>query len=424
MSQPETASTATVDDLPPISWRRNLYALWIAQTLAIIGFTLRDAYLPFFIKDLGSGTTESAVLWSGLVQAGGAGVMTIAAPLWGIFADRKGRKPMVLRAMFAATLTVGLMGLATQPWHLVALRMFEGAFTGTVAASTALVAASVPKDRLGYSLGLLQTAVFSGASLGPFFGGMLADQIGYRATFGVSAGVLASAGIIVAIFVQERFVPAPRGAERGMDAVRASKTWLVTPVMMMMVTVLFIVRFAQMGVRPSLPLYIESLAHTSEARAASLAGLALGLLGVTSAISSVVLGRRGDRIGHRRILFFSVLGAGLIYLPMAFVNAPWQLIVLQGMFGVFAGGMIPAANAIVASVTPPERRGAIFGVTAAAMSLGGFFGPLAIATVTAAFGFPVTYILVGIPMIILAAVLLRFGRNVGDPSDEAMPAAA
>jgi MFS transporter, DHA1 family, multidrug resistance protein len=121
--------------------------------------------MPFYIKELGASSTDQAVLWSGLVLAGGAGVMAVVAPIWGLLADRHGRKPMVLRAMFAATVTVGLMGLATEPWQLVALRMVEGAFTGTVAASTALVASSAPKERLRFAIG-------------PFLGGISADLVG------------------------------------------------------------------------------------------------------------------------------------------------------------------------------------------------------------------------------------------------------
>src|SRR5215211_5546516 len=253
-----------VDNDRPISWRRNLYALWVAQTLAIVGFGLRDAFLPFYLKQLGTLDTEQAALWSGLVAAGGAGVMAFSAPLWGMLSDRRGRKPMVLRAMVAAMLTVGLMGIATEPWHLLGLRLIEGAFTGTVTASTALVAASAPKDKLGYSLGLISMAVFSGASLGPFLGGILADVIGYRATFAVSAVMLGSAAVIVYFFVREKFVPpkpSPRGAERGLAALRASSAWLLAPMLVTMISVLFIVRLAQMGVRPIMPLYVEQLGH-------------------------------------------------------------------------------------------------------------------------------------------------------------------
>jgi len=319
-------------------------------------------------------------------------------------------------------MTVGLMGMATEPWHLLGLRLVEGAFTGTVTASTALVAASAPKDRLGYSLGLISMAVFSGASLGPFLGGILADQIGYRATFGVSAACLGGAGVIVLIFVRERFTPpvrAPRGAKRGLAALRASTAWLMTPMLLTMIAVLFVVRLAQMGVRPIMPLYVEDLGHLDDKHAASLAGLAFGLLGLTSAFSSIYLGRRGDRVGHRKILLGCTLASGLIYLPMAIVRAPWQLVVLQGFFGVAAGGLIPAANALVANETPGERRGLIYGITTSASSLGGFVGPLAGAAIAASLGFPATFVTTAALLLLLsAAIAYVFGgrSSVGVPS--------
>ena len=41
-----------------ISWRRNLYALWAAQLLAIVGFSMRTPFLPFFLGDLGIDSIE------------------------------------------------------------------------------------------------------------------------------------------------------------------------------------------------------------------------------------------------------------------------------------------------------------------------------------------------------------------------------
>jgi len=102
--------TAPNADSRPISWRRNLYALWVAQSLAIIGFSLRDSYLPFYLKDLGDLSQDEAALWSGLVQAGGAGVMTIAAPLaMLLFLNTRGW------LQIAVLLLVGLTLLATTP---------------------------------------------------------------------------------------------------------------------------------------------------------------------------------------------------------------------------------------------------------------------------------------------------------------------
>ncbi|MEZ4500565.1 MAG: MFS transporter [Thermomicrobiales bacterium] len=400
------------DQLPPISWKRNLYALWVAQLLAIVGFTLRDSFLPFFLKDLTGDDIAHTTLWSGLVLSGGAGVMIFAQPVWGIVADRKGRRPMVMRAMFAAMITVFLTGLAQAPWQILGLRMIEGAFTGTVAACTALVATSAPREKLGYALGMIQTAVFAGASFGPFIGGMLAAHLGFRPTFFIAAGFLGIGGLIVLFAVQERFTPAPKGELRGFAALKASREWLLASTMVVLMVVLFVSRFAQQASRPITPLFIADLGDLSDARAASITGLAYGLLGVTSAISSILLGQRSDRIGHQRVLVVSTLVSGLVFLPMALIAAPWQMVVLQALFGIGAGGLIPAANAMIANRTPPERRGSIFGVTASIGSLGSFLGPLAGSAIAAWVGFPATFLFTGFILLGLAGYLVReFARQ-------------
>ncbi|MBA3642887.1 MAG: MFS transporter [Chloroflexia bacterium] len=395
----------------PIPWRRNLYAVGAAQLLAIIGFSLRAPFLPFYLGDLGVASSESQALWSGLINAAGAGVMAISAPFWGIIADRRGRRPMLLRAMIASTFTIGLMGFATQPWHLLALRLVEGLLSGTVTASTTLVAATTPRPRLGYALGMVQTAVFAGSSLGPLFGGLLADSIGPRATFGVASGCLGTAALLVLFLVRERFVPpkpqpaAQPGDRRRWAGWQAAVGFPLGQQLLLLVLVLFVVRLASMAVQPIVPLFVRELApNTTDL--SSLSGLVLGVLGLTSALSAVYLGRLGDRRGHRRVLFASVIAAGIFYLPMAFVAHPWQLIALQALFGVAAGGLIPSANTLVANLTPPERRGAIYGLTAAAAAMGGFIGPLAGAAIAAGFGFRAPFF--GVAMLLLAlAVAVR-----------------
>ena len=392
----------------PINWRRNLYAIFLAQALAIIAFSLRAPFLPFFLDDLGLQSTDDQALWSGMINAFGAGTMAITAPLWGVIADRYGRKPMLMRAQFAAFITIGLMGLATEPWHLLGLRMVEGMFTGTVTAATALVATSTPKERLGFGLGLIQTAVFSGSAFGPLVGGLLADSIGYRATFGVASGMMLSGGLVTLFLVRERFTPVTRqpGAKRG-------RNWsmLVAPVLLGLTLTMVIVRFASSAVQPIMPLFVEQLADGVTSDASSLAGVTLGVLGVTSAISSVYLGRQGDKRGHRPILIWCLLGSGLVYLPMALAQHPWHLIALQGAFGFFAGGTIPAANALLANAITPERRGMLFGLMASATSIGGFIGPLAGAGLAASLGFRATFVACGLLMIGAVAVLLWTERR-------------
>lgn len=401
-----------------ISWKRNLYAITIAQAIAIIAFSLREPILPFFLKDLGADTTEAATRWNGLVASVGGFTMAFTAPIWGIIGDRHGRKPMLLRSMIAASITIFLMGFATAPWHIVMLRLIEGAFTGTVTASTALVATSAPKERLGYNLGMVQTAVFAGAAFGPAMGGIAAEQIGYRPVFYLASVMMVLATIVVIFFVQEIFTK-PLPMPKSDKSRRENWSWMLTGIMISMLTTLFALRFVGQGIRPVMPLYLQDLGGFSNDRAAALSGWMFAVLGVTSACSAVILGKRGDRVGHRNTLIVCVLGAGLLYFPMALATHPWQLIVLQGLFGIAAGGMIPAANAIIANATPPEHRGFTFGLTNTAGSIGAAFGPLVLSSMIApTFGFPTAFLTVGVLMAMLAGWLWW---NTGRISDLAAP---
>ena len=146
--------------------------------------------------------------------------------------------------------------------------------------------------------------------------------------------------------------------------------------MLAMLSVLFVLRTASSSIQPIMPLFVKQLAGADQGSVATLAGLTLGVAGFTSALASVGLGRLADRIGQRPVLIVAALGVGLLYLPQAAAQSTTQLIVLQALFGVAAGGVLPSANTIVANLTPVERRGAVYGFTAAAASVGGFVGPL------------------------------------------------
>lgn len=402
------------------SWKRNLYGIWVAQLLVIMGFSMRAPFLPQFLNELGVTTSEGQAFWSGLFMSFGAGVMAITSPIWGAVADRYGRKPMLVRAQFAAFITIGLSSFVTAPGQLLGLRLVEGAMTGTVAAATALIAVSMPRERLGYGLGMVQTAVFSGSALGPLLGGFIADAIGYRATFQVSGLMACAAGLITVFVVQEQFVRPEKIAEDSGDAEARDSIWklLLGPTLFALTMSMLLVRFASSAVQPITPIFVAEISG-SASNVNTLSGITLGILGVTSAISSVYLGKLGDRRGHFAILLFCTIGAGLVYLPMAASQHPWHLIGLQAVFGLFAGGLIPAANALIARVTAESKRGVVFGFMNTAGSIGGFAGPLAGAALAGFFGIRATFVLTGIVLLLLALTL--WIANIRRPMDSARP---
>jgi DHA1 family multidrug resistance protein-like MFS transporter len=408
MTTPPSAHRPTDPDQGQPGWNITLYAVWAGQLLALIGFSSRVPFLPFFLGDLGVPDVAGQTLWSGVINAAGAAAMAITAPFWGILADRYGRKPMLMRGLFGGAVIVALMGFATAPWQLVTLRVAEGCLTGTVAAATALVATSAPKHRLGYALGMVQTAVFAGAAGGPLIGGFLYDLIGPRATFWMAGGMLFTGGVIVTLFARERFTPIPRQPKSDLgrwQRFQTSGAFLFSAAMLTMLAAIFVIRMIAMAMQPILPLFVAELAPDNP-NVASVAGIVLGAAGLTSALAAAWLGRLGDRTGHRRILAISLLAAGLFYLPMAVVRDPWQLAALQALLGVAAGGLIPSANALIAHLTPATRRGAIFGLTAALGGVGGFIGPLLGALLATTFGFRATFVAAGLLLLALAGMVI------------------
>src|SRR5262249_42029455 len=140
------------------------------------------------------------------------------------------------------------------------------------------------------------------------------------------------------------------------------------------VGMLFAVRLTTGAVTPVLPLFVESLAGPV-APLGALTGVTFGVSGIGSAVAALSRGRAADRLGHRRVLLAAGQAMGVLFVPLALVRTPWQLIACYGLLGVAAGGIVPSVQAVVADLTPIERRGVIFGVTSAVASAGGFVGP-------------------------------------------------
>jgi DHA1 family multidrug resistance protein-like MFS transporter len=195
-------------------WRRNLYAVAIAQFIALGGGNLVFPFMPFYVRDLGVTDEGQVALWSGLLGTATGAMLFVFSPIWGSLADRVGRKPILLRAYVGAMVTMTLQGLVQDVWQLALLRALQGVFVGTIPAATALVAAGTPRERIAYALGLLQMALFSSQFAGPLAGGVLAASIGIRPTFLATGGFYLVSFLLVLTVVEERF-QRPTAEERG-----------------------------------------------------------------------------------------------------------------------------------------------------------------------------------------------------------------
>lgn len=381
------------------NWRRNLIVAWISQLLSILAFSSVFSFLPFYLQDLGVTDPDQIKLWTGWITTGGAVSMAIFAPIWGSLADRRGRKIMVQRAAFGGAVTMMLMALVTSAWQFLIMRTIQGTLTGTIAAFTALVASTTPREKSGLSLGLMQVAVYSGFSGGPLVGGLLADALGYRTTFAASGLMLLFSGILSSFLLQEQFTPR---SSRRVNAWQQASALLVHKTILPILVVILSLYLTSSVARPILPIFIQSLEPNQE-RLATITGLIQGASSLSSAIAAALIGAVSDRFGHRRVLLVSALGAAAAYFPMALVTTSTQLFFLNLLVGVFAGGLMPASNAFIALHVDEGKQGVTYGLTASAGSAGRALGPLLGSFVAVSLGtralFPVAaalYVLIAI----------------------------
>jgi len=374
-------------------WRRNLTIIWVTQLVAISGFSIVFPFLPYYVQELGVTDLRDVELWSGVLFATQAVTMAIFAPIWGTLSDRYGRKLMVQRAMFGGAVTLAAMGFVQDVWQLAVLRAIQGMLTGTVSAATTLVASSAPRERSGYALGLLQMAVWSGASVGPLLGGLVADTWGYRAAFWVTGVLLFVAGLAVWRFVEEDFVPPARDKDKsGGGFWDGVKLVIHQRPLVSLFSIRFIVRLGIRLIGPVLPLFVQSLVPPA-ARLATITGLISGVQAGTSAIGAVTLGRASDRIGYRRVLLACTVAAVILYVPQFFVTTVWQLLILQGAVGLVMSGVLASISALLATLAPEGRQGAVYGVDASVVSAANAVGPMLGASVAAAIGLRAPFLL-------------------------------
>ena len=312
-------------------------------------------------------------------------VAAFASPLWGRVADRRGRKLMVLRSCFAIALFVGLMSLVANVWQFLGLRALMGVFAGFNAATISLVASQVPPRQLGYSLGWLSTGQLVGALIGPLLGGFVADVTGsYRAPFVFTSGVCALCGVLALVLVQERFTPPKAGASKA-TLVQSFAILSRSPGLLPLFVVLLLAQLGVQAVQPVVTLYVKQLLGPVPALA-TLGGLAFSVTGIADLIASPFLGRRSYVLGYRRVLLIALGGAALASVPQAFVPNYWSFVGARFALGLFVGGILPTANALVGRLAPARERGTVYGVTASAMFLGQSLGPLSGGAIAATLG--------------------------------------
>ena len=365
-----------------ISWKDNLRIAWLGSFLTGACISLVVPFMPIFVEQLGVQPSQ-VTFYSGLDISVSAISTACVSPLWGILADRYGRKPMMIRAGLAMTITMGGLAFVPNVYWLLALRLLNGVFTGFVPNATALIASQVPKDKSGYALGTLSSGVVAGTLTGPFVGGMIAEVFGIRNVFLMVGGFLFLAAILTIFFIKEDFQPVPKEKELPTKELFTSVKY---PYLLFnLFATSFVIQIAAQSVGPILALYIRDLGQKENLLFVS--GLIVSSMGLSSMMSAGIMGKLGDKVGNHRLLVVAQVYSVFIYLLCANATSPFQLGFYRFLFGLGTGALIPGINALLSKMTPKSGISRVFAFNQVFFYLGGVIGPLAGSAVAGQFGY-------------------------------------
>ena len=373
-------------------------------------------FLPLFIRHLGVSDVGEIALWTGAILAVTPALTALLSPFWGRLADRYGRKIMVARSLVSCAIVMGLMAFVTRPWHVFALRAALGLLTGYGSLTLSMAAESAPRDRLAASIGTVQTAQRLGPAVGPIIGGFLADAVGLRRAFLVTAAFYTAALVLVLVaYTEER---APQHSAEGREAGRISfRSILAFENFLLLIGVVFGIQFVDRSVGPILPLYIEQIG-VSPARVAIAAGALFSISALTASLGHHFCGRLLKRMSARLVISAAAAVAGGGAAIMAAGANIWLMAIATAMFGIGVGTASTAAYTAAGSVIPAGAHGSGFGVLSSASLVGLAVSPI----VAGSLGATTLRGVFVLDVVVLAVLALVVRRVMVDKSPIAAPA--
>ena len=353
----------------PINWKKNLLVIWLSQFLAMVGFGCCMPFIPLLLKENLHVTDDSIRgLYVSIYYLASMVSLCIATSVWGMLADRFGRKLMLLRASYAAAIFYPLLALAPNFGILLLIRFVCSFFSGTVNPAQTLLITTTPNEKHGFVLGVLSTATSAGNMLGYLLGGVIVHYYGYTEAFFTCGAIYLASAILVHLFAKEDFNVKLTKKARSKSPYKFRE--VATPAVLWLLSLFLILGIANRLVQPYMAMLVEKVHHEFK-EAAFYTGIASAAASLGGFFSGILIGWLCDRIAPRKLLLPILLSGGAVTLAMALSFNIEMLIVSRFFAALATGGIQPILQLVLTKITKPELRGTYFGWSGSINTAGG-----------------------------------------------------
>jgi MFS family permease len=325
-----------------------------------------------------------------------------------MISDRQGRKKMLIRAQAVAGVMIAIMGFAQNPPELFALRLLMGLASGVSVAAIALVVAETPRARVGWAIGMTNSAQLIAFSASPLAAGLLATVLPLRVVFVAGGLLMLCTTIPVAWLVKESsrgpFTQANLSIRRTLRAMGGEAR---TAILALLFGQLLIYLAYASGQQLIL---LRVIALNSNGSSVAI-GIAFGSMGLAAGIAAAAYYRLVPRLGFRWLTIAAGLLSAAMFTGAAIATTTATVAIAAALAGLAFGVAGSALQSMLGLEAPAEIKATLFGVMGGVTSLGQGAGYLVAGLLAAATGLQAALSLAVATALLMAMVVWLLGRE-------------
>ena len=395
----------------PSAARRGLLAAWLGWLLDAFDVMLYALVLGALIRDFSLTKTTAGLLGSLTLFASGLGGV-----LFGVIADRYGRRPALSGSIVVYSIFTFACGLSATVWQLGLCRLLLGlGMGGAWTSGAALVSETWPDAHRAKAMGLMQSAWSVGYALAAIVVAVVLPAYGWRAVFFI--GILPA---FVAIWIRggidesPEWIRAKAIGRRAGGSVRAifapahrSFTLLLTALSLTTI-------FAYWGLNLWIPAYLSLPASQGGIGLDTTAAtLLVVLIQAGTFLGYVSFGFVADAFGRRRSFVVYLLAGALFVVGFGSTRNPWALAVLGPVATFFSTGVFSGFGAVAAELFPTDIRATAQGFTFNMGRTCSALAPFIIGSLAETQGFGTAFALLAVALVLGAATWIWLPESRG-----------
>ncbi len=323
-SEQETTELSFDDKLKKfgINKRAAMIIIFLCVFVDVLGYSMILPLLPIVATQ----TFGASSFLVGVMIASNALATFTFAPLWGKLSDRVGRKGPLILSQVGTLASFLILGLSNSIANIFFSRILDGMFGGQVPIIRAFVTDITDEKDRSTQMGRFTAGMASGIILGPSIGGLL-GELNWRFPAFIATGLSVFAILFTLKFLMESMPRERRLAIKERKSLNQKKRKIFS-----YMTALVILRLAEIvSFAIAFNMVFSSFALVLNLRY----GLTIGMIGIFSTFAGlnmiifggVLIKPLTKKFGEKKLLFFTLGVAFMVFMSFPFLNEAWTLFV-------------------------------------------------------------------------------------------------